>query len=714
MPLPFAFALLALGLQAGQPTAADLNRPIPERARRLQQEGRRLAEQEKLVKAEAKFRRALRLAPQFVEAHLDLVRLRVYYLQDLAGAEAEYRAQAAAEPRNPLFPYVLATGLQRFLDAEERIELLRQAAELVPEWSRAREARVLLLWREKKLEEMEQLLATQPELQDGWGQLAREFEKLGRWAKAERFHRKAAELRGDPFSSGAWRLQLKLAEESEAARARLRHELERWQKADLAPRYQRQVAYAYRRLLDDPETAQAIEEAVERDHPKPEEAHSFESGMAQRVLGGEMDEPERILAGGRQARLSSQLSRARREQDVSQKNARIRTLLQERPHPALRRMMQRSLLKAQIEAKDWPGARATLAEIVASKPENIESRFKLALALAENKVHLDEALRLVEEAQALRREFRPWVRPRQFAIREWEKRYGPEDQRQAYNNTLATLADARGWILAEQGNLEQAEQELRSAVSLNSSQQAQYHLGVVLDRRGEREEALDLLVQAAAQKGSLAKDAREAAEALFEKLHGPGVDALIQRARKALVEEKRQELAREFIQEPPKDFELVALDGQSYRLSDLRGKVVLINFWATWCGPCVVEMPTLIRLYQKHRETGFEILAISIDEDKSKVPPFVSEHKLPFPVLLADKVGLLYGVSGVPDNFFIDRAGNLRYHQLGFSETDLEAVVEELLASPPPPTGGELFSGSTSAVSSAAVQDTTTVDVHSM
>ncbi len=568
-----------------------------------------------------------------------------------------------------------------------------------------------VLWKEKKFEEMEQLLANEPDLQNWWGVVvAWEFEQRGRLAKAERIHRKAAELRGDPFSWGAWRLQLKLAGESEAARARLREELERWQKADLAPRYRRQVARAYRDQLDDPETAQAIEVAVERDHPEPEEGYSFESGMAQRILGGEMDEPERMLAGGRQARLHSRLMGTSANEDASQKMARIDTLLQERPQPSLRRLIHHYLLEAQIEAKDWPGARATLAEIVASKPENIESRFKLALALADNKVDLDQALRLVEEAQALRREFRPWVRSKQFRVREWEKRYEPDDQRQAYNHTLATLADARGWMLAEQGKLEEAEQALRTAVGLNSSQQARYRLGVVLDRRGKREEALDLLVTAAAQDGSLAKAAREAVVGIFEKQPAAGADALIGRARGVRVEEKGQELAKKFIQEPAKDFELVALDGQSYRLSALRGKVVLIDFWATWCAPCVAEMPVLARLYEKHRQAGFEILAISRDTDKSKVSEFVSKHKLLFPVLLGTKIGRLYGVNGIPDNIFIDRSGNIRYRKsgfrTGFDETVLEAVVEELLASPPPPTGSEPLAGSTPAVSPGAVQDT--------
>ena len=286
-------------------------------------------------------------------------------------------------------------------------------------------------------------------------------------------------------------------------------------------------------------------------------------------------------------------------------------------------------------------------------------------------------------------EFRPWVRPKQFAAGEWEKGIGsPARQRWSYNHTFAALADARGWMLAEQGKLDEAEQELRTAMGLNSSQQARYRLGVVLDRRGKSEEALDLFVTAAAQDGSLVKAAREAAVGILEKQPAAGADALIGRARGVRVEEKRQELAKEFTQEPAPDFELVALDGQSYRLSDMRGKVVLINFWATWCGPCVKEMPVLVRLYEKYREAGFEILAISAETDKSKVSEFVKEHKLLFPVLLGTKIERLYGVNGIPDNIFVDRSGNIRYRQFGFrtgSETTLGAVVEELLVSPSPP-----------------------------
>src|SRR5260370_36099384 len=81
---------------------------------------------------------------------------------------------------------------------------------------------------------------------------------------------------------------------------------------------------------------------------------------------------------------------------------------------------------------------------------------------------------------------------------------------------------------------------------------------------------------------------------------------------------------------PAKDFQLESLDGSKIRLSDLKGKVVMLNFWATWCAPCISEMPLFVRMYEKYRAQGFEILAVSVDDkvDRYKVAPFAKEHKL--------------------------------------------------------------------------------------
>jgi peroxiredoxin len=108
------------------------------------------------------------------------------------------------------------------------------------------------------------------------------------------------------------------------------------------------------------------------------------------------------------------------------------------------------------------------------------------------------------------------------------------------------------------------------------------------------------------------------------------------------------------------DFTLKDLSGKTFTLSELRGKVVLVNFWATWCPPCRKEMPDLETLYQRFQSKGFVVLGIS-DEDAAKVEPFIRERKVSFPVLLdpGRKVNEMFAVEGIPKSFVYDREGKL-------------------------------------------------------
>jgi peroxiredoxin len=108
------------------------------------------------------------------------------------------------------------------------------------------------------------------------------------------------------------------------------------------------------------------------------------------------------------------------------------------------------------------------------------------------------------------------------------------------------------------------------------------------------------------------------------------------------------------------DFTLTDLQGKTWHLQDLRGKVVLVNFWATWCSPCRKEMPDLQALYEKYKDQGFAVLAIS-DEEAAKVTLFLAERKISYPVLLdpGRKVHELYQVEGIPKSFVYDRDGKL-------------------------------------------------------
>lgn len=108
------------------------------------------------------------------------------------------------------------------------------------------------------------------------------------------------------------------------------------------------------------------------------------------------------------------------------------------------------------------------------------------------------------------------------------------------------------------------------------------------------------------------------------------------------------------------DFILTDLQGKTWELKNLRGKVVLVNFWATWCPPCRKEMPDLELLQQRFRDQGFVVLAIS-DEEQGKVRPFITERKITYPVLLDSgrKVNDLFQVEGIPKSFVYDRDGKL-------------------------------------------------------
>jgi len=108
------------------------------------------------------------------------------------------------------------------------------------------------------------------------------------------------------------------------------------------------------------------------------------------------------------------------------------------------------------------------------------------------------------------------------------------------------------------------------------------------------------------------------------------------------------------------DFTLTDLQGKSWHLRDLAGKVVMVNFWATWCPPCRKEMPDLQALYEKYKDQGFIVLSIS-DEEAAKVSPFIAERKITYPVLLdpGRKVNDLFIVDGIPKSFVYDRSGKL-------------------------------------------------------
>ena len=138
------------------------------------------------------------------------------------------------------------------------------------------------------------------------------------------------------------------------------------------------------------------------------------------------------------------------------------------------------------------------------------------------------------------------------------------------------------------------------------------------------------------------------------------------------------------------DFSLDTLDGNKVTLSELRGTVVVINFWATWCLPCREETPTLQKSYEQYKDSGVLILGVDLTNQDSMndVSAFVQEFKLSYPILL-DRDGsvsnTLYQIKGLPSTFFVDREGIIRTVLVGgpMSETFIRSKIEALLREVP-------------------------------
>jgi len=136
-------------------------------------------------------------------------------------------------------------------------------------------------------------------------------------------------------------------------------------------------------------------------------------------------------------------------------------------------------------------------------------------------------------------------------------------------------------------------------------------------------------------------------------------------------------------QQAAPDFVLKDVNGKDVKLSDFKGKIVVLNFWATWCGPCRKEIPDFIELQEEYGKEGLQFIGIALDQEgAAKVKPFVDKNKISYPILIgnndiADKYG---GMNAIPVTFLIDRKGMIRGHYIGMRQkSDLESMLVALL-----------------------------------
>ncbi len=131
---------------------------------------------------------------------------------------------------------------------------------------------------------------------------------------------------------------------------------------------------------------------------------------------------------------------------------------------------------------------------------------------------------------------------------------------------------------------------------------------------------------------------------------------------------------------PAPDFVLKSSTGANLRLSEYRGDVVMINFWATWCGPCRQEMPLLDQLYSRYKRVGFSLLGVNIDDDSSRAMDMIHELGVSFPVLFdaRKEVSMPYDVDAMPVTVLVDREGNVRHVHKGYKPGYEEMYLDQI------------------------------------
>jgi thiol-disulfide isomerase/thioredoxin/tetratricopeptide (TPR) repeat protein len=358
----------------------------------------------------------------------------------------------------------------------------------------------------------------------------------------------------------------------------------------------------------------------------------------------------------------------------------------------LERLFRSQLFVAEIaDAELIKSARAWVAASTRNAEQMIKARSQVALALAERKLELALAESFAEEAVKLADE----LKPDSPLLSEFK-----EGERDSLIRLLRERARrARGFVALRRGDAARAVNELSAELQpvVKEVERNGFILWKDMDLRelGVRPRVL-WLAEAYETQGQLERAARYLLAGLgddnrandfikarlpviYQKLGRPANDApadlrmaearyrsLMERAASSKEEEKRRLLAAR-INAPAKDFRITRLDKRELRLSDLKGKVIALNFWATWCGPCLAELPHFQKAFEKYKDNSQVVfVAVSIDENRAAVRPLIEKRGYSFVTAYDESAAQSYGVGNIPATIIIDRDGMIQFREEGF------------------------------------------------
>jgi tetratricopeptide (TPR) repeat protein len=651
-------------LQIGNPSSE-----VKERYRRAQQ----YLLQEERNQALEELKKIIELAPQFVEAHYDLMELRQSLAKEML---AQYESYIRSRPDSPLPHYLLGKAYLIVGQPEPGEAALKKALELDPNFG----------WALLEIGAVAQRRGDTVAAANAWEKarrstnsssalrlhLAKGLLSIKKYESALAEAESILKSEPDHFATYTikWKAKMNLTNRTETAVDEVLHDikhLETTHSKDLFALYTVMQGYS---ILVDQEGVKRTREAILAINPKffdYEDYPELQTITASKrvlvfkgLLAKRYFEIRKLIYAQDQLVALSQLEKEIEDPEV------------------VFYVINPVKFRCYVRLGDWENAERLLTELEKGGMEPYrlaDLRIVLAQSYIERKANLDQAQVELEKA----------IKPIRERIAFFAGKEGVENAVKYSKFSLSKALHVQSRLLISKNSLEQAAESLVESVSLNEQEDNSFDLGLLYSRLRRQDKALEMLVKAYAFQSSRQSEVKSALEQIYGEREKTKplvtllAEAVAQRqAQRNEAEELSGEISRP-LAKPAPDFELATLVGQKRRLSTLRGRVVLLNFWATWCGPCVGEWPHLQKIHATYKEKGLELVQVNVDLETYRVPLFLKKNQTSGEVLFNDgQANQAYKVQGIPLTLIIDREGRVRYRKEGF-ETSMEQQMAEVI-----------------------------------